>query len=128
MKLIALALAAALAAPISAAARNPFTVYAPTATAFVECAGDECAAMWAKVQPWVALNAPFRISVATDLVVQTLGPLESMADAFAYTVTREPGRITITTHCARVMWGRCAYDPAPAANLLWAELRKETER
>lgn len=126
MKKIAAVLCALLSMPIAAHAKNPFVAYAPEATAFVECAPEACDALWLKVQPWIARNAPFRISVATDLVVQTFGPLESMADAFAYTVTREPGRITITAHCARVLWGRCAYDPAPAANLLWAELRKES--
>lgn len=120
-----LILLAALIVAIPAAAKNPFVVYEPTATAFVDCAPADCAAAMARAEGWLAMNAPFRLSLATPNAIQTFGPLDSMPDAFAYTVVLEPTRIAITARCARVIWGKCAYDPAPAANLLWAELKRE---
>lgn len=65
----------------------------------------ECKAKWDAAQVWVVRNSGYRIQTATDVLIQTFGPLgESMA--LAMVVLKEPTgdgyRITISTNCANI--------------------------
>jgi hypothetical protein len=69
------------------------------------CVGrDQCDLYWKRAQAWVANNSVYRISTATDTIIETYGPVASRAE-LAYKVTRVPdgrdgARILIVTSCA----------------------------
>lgn len=91
----------------------------------VACAGAECAAAWIKAQTWIAINAPFKLSIASDTLLQTYGPGRNSLAA-AYIVTRTSNSITVRAICSArfgVSGDSCAFDAAPAADALANAIR-----
>lgn len=100
--------------------------YNPNAVAYVDCEGQQCSAMWSRAQTWLATKARYRVQLMSENVIQTYGPLDSVYDGVAYTVTKEDqgngkSRIYIRGACSTTIYG-CVFDPAPYTNLLHTEL------
>lgn len=104
LRTIPLALAAgALAGCATAAWDDPAAN--PVAAAPLACVDrTQCDLYWKRAQAWVANNSVYRISTATDTIIETYGPTTSRPE-LAYKVTRVPdgrdgARILIVTTCA----------------------------
>jgi len=97
--------------------------YHPSATARLPCAAEQCQALWAQAQTWLAKNSRYRFQIVNDNVIHTHGPHDGVYDGVAYTLTREPranggSMIVITGTCSATVYG-CVIDPAPYVNALY---------
>lgn len=100
--------------------------FKPTATARINCAGDQCTDLFQRAQVWIAKNSSYRIQIMNDSIIQTYGP-EEYSDAVAFTVTKEKtangGQIVITGACYGTVYG-CSFDPSIQTNQLFFALNQ----
>jgi uncharacterized protein YceK len=83
------------------------------------CQGEEeCKQKWAAAQVWVSQNIRYRVQMATDSIIQTMGPSRYPDQTLtAATVTKEPiggGKYKITSKMSCYSMIVCAPDPFQA--------------
>lgn len=99
------------------ASNKPLTTEQKQALAPIRCADKtQCDLFWQKTQVWIAKNSRYRIQTATDVLIQTYGPMDS-ATAMAYTVIKEPdsnGGATLSMRASCDNWIGCDIPPVDA--------------
>jgi hypothetical protein len=77
----------------------------------------QCDLYWQRAQAWVANNSGYRIQTATDIVIETYGPVSTQT-GLAFRITKVPddkdgARIYVLPGCANVFG--CTPTPTDAA-------------
>lgn len=89
---------------------------------------NNCDEVWNRAQAWVAIHSGYRIRMATNVVIETYGPLQ-MGRGLAYKIVRtsiddDDSLITITTYCDATIYGCLNDDPSIGAKQLRFELTR----